>query len=202
MGVRVGEDSARVAPCPGSDRCPARGCWARRPPVRSRCGSWLVAIQGHATYLDEWVVAVRPHLGQIERVEPVVLGLLERHDLHVQRTARELTGLDVLVQIALVVVGIRRRHLSASSWVKHSMPWSRIGRECVTVLEHCYALTTPRRGTRYGGPARRSLVRRAPRPPPTGRRKSARLPGAATRPPRPMTRDAGAPSPGCGEYPR
>ena len=49
---------------------------------------------------------MRPHLGQVERIEPIRLGVLERHDLHVQRPGREVTVLDRVVQIALVVVGV------------------------------------------------------------------------------------------------
>ena len=52
------------------------------------------------------VVAVRPHLGQVERVEPVGLGVLERHDLHVQRPAREVAVLDRGEEVALVVVAV------------------------------------------------------------------------------------------------
>ena len=54
---------------------------------------------------------MRPHLGQVERVEPVGPGLVERHDLHLQRPARVVAALDRLVQVALVVVGVRPRHL-------------------------------------------------------------------------------------------
>ena len=68
-----------------------------------------VAVQGQPADLDQRVVAVRPDLGQVERVEPVVLGFLERHDLHLQRPARELAARDRVIQVALVVVGVRRR---------------------------------------------------------------------------------------------
>ena len=60
--------------------------------------------------LGQRVVRMRPHLGQVERVEPVGPGLLERHDLHLQRPARVLAAPDRLVQVALVVVAVRRRH--------------------------------------------------------------------------------------------
>ena len=49
---------------------------------------------------------MRPHLGQVERVEPVGLGLLERHDLHVQRPAGEVAAADRLEQVLPVVVGV------------------------------------------------------------------------------------------------
>ena len=65
-----------------------------------------VAVERHRPDLDQRVVAVRPHLGQIERVEPVGLGLLERHDLHVQRPAREVAVADRLEQVLAVVVGV------------------------------------------------------------------------------------------------
>ena len=65
-----------------------------------------VPVQRHLADLDQRVVRVRPHLGQVERVEPVRLGVLERHDLHLQRPAREVPILDAVVQIALVVVSV------------------------------------------------------------------------------------------------
>ncbi len=52
------------------------------------------------------VVGVRPHLGEVERIEAVGLGVLERHDLHLQRPAREVAALDRLEQVAAVVVGV------------------------------------------------------------------------------------------------
>ena len=63
-------------------------------------------FKGHLADLVQRIVAVRPHLGQVERVEPVGLGVLERHDLHVQRPAREVAVLDRRVQVALVVVAV------------------------------------------------------------------------------------------------
>ena len=54
---------------------------------------------------------MRPDLGEVERVEPVGLRVVERHDLHVQRPAREVPVADVLVEVALVVVGVDGRHL-------------------------------------------------------------------------------------------
>jgi len=46
-----------------------------------------IGVQGHAPDLDQRIVAVRPHLGQVKRVEPVVLCIVEGHQLHVQRPA-------------------------------------------------------------------------------------------------------------------
>ncbi len=51
---------------------------------------------------------MRPHLGQIERVESIGLGILERHDLHLQRPRRVVTALDRLKQVAGVVIGVHR----------------------------------------------------------------------------------------------
>ena len=65
-----------------------------------------VAVQRHRADVDQRVVGVRPHLGQVERVEPVGLGVLERHDLHLQRPGREVARLDRVVQIPLVIVAV------------------------------------------------------------------------------------------------
>ena len=65
-----------------------------------------VAVQRQLADVDQRIVAVRPHLGQVERVEPVGLGVLERHDLHLQRPAREVAALDRVVEVALVVVAV------------------------------------------------------------------------------------------------
>ncbi len=70
-----------------------------------------VAVQGHGAHVDQRVVAVRPDLGQVERVEPVGLGVLERHDLDLERPGRVVPALDVLIQVPLVVVGVHRGHL-------------------------------------------------------------------------------------------
>jgi len=48
---------------------------------------------------------VRPDLGQIEGVEPVGPGLLEGHDLHLQRPTREVAVADRVEQVLAVVVG-------------------------------------------------------------------------------------------------
>ncbi len=54
---------------------------------------------------------MRPDLGQIERVEPVVRGLRLGHDLHLQRPARVLALLDRLEEVVAMEVGIGSRHL-------------------------------------------------------------------------------------------
>ena len=72
-----------------------------------------VAIQLHGADVDQRVVGVRPHLGEIERIEPVGLGLLVRHDLHLQRPGGVVAAVDVLPQVPLVVVGVHGGHLVA-----------------------------------------------------------------------------------------
>ena len=65
-----------------------------------------VAVQRQPADLVQRVVAVRPDLGQVEGVEPVGLGLLEGHDLHLQRPAGVIAPLDRVEQVAPVVVGV------------------------------------------------------------------------------------------------
>jgi hypothetical protein len=48
------------------------------------------------------------HLGQIERFEPVGLGVIERHDLHLQRPGRVVPARDRLKQVTGVIVGVVR----------------------------------------------------------------------------------------------
>jgi hypothetical protein len=49
---------------------------------------------------------VRPDLGQVERVESVVLGIGLRHDRDRHRPAQELAAFDRLVRAAAVVVDV------------------------------------------------------------------------------------------------
>ena len=65
-----------------------------------------VAVQRPGADLDERVVLLRPDLGEVERIEAVLLRLVDRHDLDLERPARELAVLDRLVQILAVIVGI------------------------------------------------------------------------------------------------
>ena len=65
-----------------------------------------VAGQREPADLVQRVVAVGPHLGQVEGVEAVGLGLGEGHDLHPQRPARVVAPLDRVEQVAPVVVGV------------------------------------------------------------------------------------------------
>jgi hypothetical protein len=66
----------------------------------------VIAVQHQLSHLDQRVVGVWPHLGQIKRVEPVGLGVLERHDLHLQRPTGVIATLDRLMQVAGVVVPV------------------------------------------------------------------------------------------------
>uniref|UniRef100_A0A182JAW5 Uncharacterized protein n=1 Tax=Anopheles atroparvus TaxID=41427 RepID=A0A182JAW5_ANOAO len=65
-----------------------------------------VAIEHHAADGDQRELALRPHLGQIERIERHLLGLLERHHLELERPAGEVLLRDRVVQIADAVVRI------------------------------------------------------------------------------------------------
>ncbi|MNY18587.1 hypothetical protein D3C86_1519760 [compost metagenome] len=59
----------------------------------------LVKLQ-HADR-DQRIVAVRPHLGEVERVDFVGLGLGLRHHLHIDLPAREVALLDGVEQVGL-----------------------------------------------------------------------------------------------------
>ena len=52
---------------------------------------------------------MRPHLGDVERVEPVGLGVVVRHDLHRDVPRREVSGIDGVEEVATVVVGVGPR---------------------------------------------------------------------------------------------
>src|SRR6266403_4238887 len=70
--------------------------------VRRREGSLLdvrkevlcVPIQFHLTDLDQWVVRVRPHLGQVERVNVIGVRILFVHDLNIELPPRKFAPLD------------------------------------------------------------------------------------------------------------
>ena len=68
-----------------------------------------VTVQRQLAHVDQRIVAVRPYLRQVERVEPVGLGLLERHDLHLERPARMIAALDRLIEVPLVVIAVLAR---------------------------------------------------------------------------------------------
>jgi hypothetical protein len=65
-----------------------------------------VAVQHELAHLDQGVVGVRPHLGQVERVEAVRRGVRVGHHLDVQRPRRELAALDGVPQVGAVRVGV------------------------------------------------------------------------------------------------
>ena len=47
-----------------------------------------VTIEGESPDFVQRVIAVRPHFGEIERIQPVCPGFLERHDLYTQGPSR------------------------------------------------------------------------------------------------------------------
>ena len=49
---------------------------------------------------------MRPYLGEVEGVEAIGLGLIERHDLHMQGPAWVVSALDCFVKVANVVIAI------------------------------------------------------------------------------------------------
>ncbi|MND83629.1 hypothetical protein D3C80_754970 [compost metagenome] len=60
-----------------------------------------VLVELQHPHRDQRVVAVRPHLGEVERVDFVGLGLGLRHHLHIDLPAREVAPLDGVVEIRL-----------------------------------------------------------------------------------------------------
>ncbi|MCY1230084.1 hypothetical protein D9M72_424810 [compost metagenome] len=96
-----------------------RGSGDARNEVRRREGGLLdlrevvlrVAVQLHGAHLYQRVVRVRPHLGEVERVEAVGLGVLVRHDLDVQVPGGEVAGGNVLLEVADVEVRVRAGQL-------------------------------------------------------------------------------------------
>lgn len=65
-----------------------------------------VAIEDHFTDWDQRVFALGPNLGEVERIEAGLLGLLEGHHLDVQRPAGEFSLGDRVVQITDSVIRI------------------------------------------------------------------------------------------------
>ena len=65
-----------------------------------------IAVQRHPADFDQRIVRVRPDLGQVERVEAIGLGLVERHDLHSESPTRIVLALDRLIKVAYVVVAV------------------------------------------------------------------------------------------------
>ena len=65
-----------------------------------------IAIQHHFANGNQRIFLLGPHLGQIEWIVLVLLGLIEGHDLNVHAPAGIFASLDGIVQIANAVVGI------------------------------------------------------------------------------------------------
>src|SRR5882757_8536174 len=91
--------------------------------VRRREGSLLdvgkevlrVPIQFHLTDLDQWVVRVRPHLGQVERMDVIGVRILFVHDLHIELPPGKFAPLDRFVKVPLIALTITRDDLSRLS---------------------------------------------------------------------------------------
>ncbi len=69
-----------------------------------------VAVEHHPPHRDRRVVAMRPDLGQIERVKPVIGRVGERHDLHLQPPLGRVAPGDRVVEIANVEVRLLGDH--------------------------------------------------------------------------------------------
>lgn len=69
-----------------------------------------VAIEHEPADRDRRVVAVRPYFGDVERIEPVVDGVLVRHDLHFEAPGRKVLAGDRVMQVAPVAVEVHRAH--------------------------------------------------------------------------------------------
>src|ERR1700752_87726 len=65
-----------------------------------------VTIKRQPANLMQRVVTMRPHFRKVKRVEPIGLGVLERHDLHFECPTRIVTTLNRVEEIALVVIGV------------------------------------------------------------------------------------------------
>src|SRR3546814_943613 len=70
-----------------------------------------VAVERHRADPDQRIILVRPHLGEVERVDPVGPGLGIGHHLHRYPLARMVTARDRLEQVAAMAVGIAARHV-------------------------------------------------------------------------------------------
>ena len=64
-----------------------------------------IAIQYDSSDRHQWVVAMRPYLGHIKRIEAVLRRLGRRHDLHFERPRRIVALVDRTQQIALMIIG-------------------------------------------------------------------------------------------------
>ena len=73
-----------------------------------------VAVENHSTDWYERVLAVRPHLSDVERVEFALLGLFDAHHLNVERPRREVSVGDRIVQVFERIVRILSCQLACS----------------------------------------------------------------------------------------
>src|ERR1700730_4131600 len=74
-----------------------------------------VPIQFHLTHLDQWVACVRPHLGQVERMDVIGVRILFVHDLHIELPPGKFAPLDGFVKVPLIALTILRDDLSRLS---------------------------------------------------------------------------------------
>ena len=65
-----------------------------------------IAVKLEDSDIAQGEVLVIPHLGEVKRIDAVMLGLVLGHQLHLQFPARELAALDSLEQIALMRLAV------------------------------------------------------------------------------------------------
>lgn len=58
-----------------------------------------IPVKSNGTNLLERVITMRPHFGNIENVEPVLISISNRHDLYVPRPAREVSFSNFTIKI-------------------------------------------------------------------------------------------------------
>ena len=80
------------------------------------------AVQLHAPHLDERVVAVRPHLGEVEGVDAVPGRVGLGHQLHLQCPGGEVTPLDGLVEVLVVMGRVLTGHPGGGGRVEAADP--------------------------------------------------------------------------------
>ena len=68
-----------------------------------------IPIEHELADLDKWVVGVRPHLREVERVDAEATSLGGGHHLNLERPRGVVTALDCFEQIAVVGLGVRTR---------------------------------------------------------------------------------------------
>src|SRR5882757_11289442 len=74
-----------------------------------------VPIQFHLPHLDQWVVRVRPHLGQVEGMDVIGVRILFVHDLDIELPPGKFVPLDGFVKVPLIALTIPRDDLSRLS---------------------------------------------------------------------------------------